>query len=107
NRFQLANTDKRYEFTDNFTKIIGQHTVKAGADINISRNNDFFIYGPKGEYRFGTLNDVATGNFELYLQSFVQSRITQNSPTFSLYAQDQYRATPKLTLNYGLRYDLQ
>ncbi len=107
NRFQLANTDKRYEFTDNFTKIIGQHTVKAGVDINLSRNNDFFIYGPKGEYRFGTLNDVATGNFELYLQSFGQASIPQTSPTYSLYAQDQYRATPKLTLNYGLRYDLQ
>jgi len=107
NRFQLANTDKRYEFTDNFTKIIGQHTVKAGVDINISSNNDFFIYGPKGEYRFANLPDVATGTFELYLQSFGQSTIPQTSPTYSFYAQDQFRATPRLTLNYGLRYDLQ
>jgi Carboxypeptidase regulatory-like domain/TonB dependent receptor len=107
NRFQLANTDKRFEFTNNFTKVLGTHTVKTGVDINISRNNDFFIYGPKGEYRFATLADVPAGNFELYLQSFGQSTILQTSPTYSFFAQDQFRATPRLTLNYGLRYDLQ
>ncbi|MGC2196292.1 MAG: TonB-dependent receptor [Terriglobales bacterium] len=107
NRFQLANTDKRYEVTDNFTKIIGNHTVKAGVDINISRNADSFTYGPKGEYRFATLADVPSGNFELYLQSFGQSTINQTSPTYSLFVQDQFRATPHLTLNYGVRYDLQ
>jgi outer membrane receptor protein involved in Fe transport len=107
NRFQLANTDRRYEFTDTFTKILGKHTVKAGVDINISHNSDYFTYGPKGEYRFGSLTDVPTGNFELYLQSFGQSTIVQTSPTYSFFAQDQFRATPRLTLNYGLRYDLQ
>src|SRR5207253_11008922 len=76
-------------------------------DINISSNNDFFIYGPKGEYRFANLPDVATGTFELYLQSFGQSTIPQTSPTYSFYAQDQFRATPRLTLNYGPRYHLQ
>ena len=107
NRFQLANTDKRYEITNNFTKIIGNHTVKAGVDINISRNSDSFTYGPKGEYRFATLADVPSGNYELYLQSFGQSTINQTSPTYSFFGQDQFRATPRLTLNYGLRYDLQ
>jgi hypothetical protein len=107
NRFQLANTDRRYEFTDDFTKIIGRHTVKAGVDINISHNLDSFTYGPKGEYRFANLPDVATGTFELYLQSFGQSTITQTSPTYSFFAQDQFHATSRLTLNYGLRYDLQ
>jgi hypothetical protein len=107
NRFQLANTDRRYEFTDNVTKVVRNHTVKAGVDINIGHNSDSFTYGPKGEYRFATLPDVATGNFELYLQSFGQSTIVQTSPTYSFFAQDQFRATPRLTMNYGLRYDLQ
>ena len=107
NRFQLANTDHRYEFGDTFTKVIGNHNLKAGVDINISRNADSFTYGPKGEYRFGSLTDVPSGNFELYLQSFGQGAIKQTSPTYSFFAQDQFRATPRLTLNYGLRYDLQ
>ena len=107
NRFQLANTDRRYEFTDTFTKVLGNHNLKAGVDINISHNADSFTYGPKGEYRFADLTDVPSGNFELYLQSFGQSTIVQTSPTYSFFAQDQFRATPRLTLNYGLRYDLQ
>jgi Carboxypeptidase regulatory-like domain/TonB dependent receptor len=107
NRFQLANTDHRFEFTDTFTKVIGTHNFKAGVDINLSRNSDSFTYGPKGEYRFGSLTDVPSGNYELYLQSFGQSTIPQTSPTYSFFAQDQFRATPRLTLNYGLRYDLQ
>jgi hypothetical protein len=107
NRFQLANTDRRYEFTDTFTKVLGNHTLKAGVDINISHNSDFFIYGPKGEYLFLSLADIPSDNYVVYLQSFGQSTINQTSPTYSLFAQDQFRATPRLTLNYGLRYDLQ
>jgi hypothetical protein len=107
NRFQLANTDRRYEFTDTITKVLGNHTLKAGVDINISHNADSFTYGPKGEYRFADLTDVPSGTFELYLQSFGQSTIVQTAPTYSFFAQDQFRATPRLTLNYGLRYDLQ
>ncbi len=107
NRFQLANTDRRYEYTDTLTKVLGNHTFKAGVDINRSHNADSFTYGPQGEYRFADLTDVPSGNFELYLQSFGQSTIVQTSPTYSFFVQDQFRATPRLTLNYGLRYDLQ
>ena len=107
NRFQLATTDRRFEFTDNLTKVLGRHTMKFGADINYNRDSDYFIYGPKGEYQFGTLADVATGSFQLYLQSFGQTTAKLHSPTYSLFAQDQFRVVPRLTFNYGLRYDLQ
>ncbi len=107
NRFQLSTGDRRYELADNFTHVVGRHTLKAGVDININHDTDYFVYGPKGEYRFGSLADVATGAFELYLQSFGQYTDVITSPTYSVFAQDQFRATPRLTLNYGLRYDLQ
>jgi Carboxypeptidase regulatory-like domain len=106
-RFQLATTDKRYQFVDTLTKVLGRHTAKFGVDINVNHDSDYFVYGPKGEYRFANLNDVVTGNFELYLQSFGQSTARFTSPTYSFFAQDQFRATRHLTLNYGLRYDLQ
>jgi hypothetical protein len=107
NRFQLATTDRRYEFTDNVTKVFGKHTVKFGFDINYNRDTDYFLYGPKGEYQFASLTDVATGAFQLYLQSFGQTTVAIHSPTYSFFGQDQFRLTPRLTLNYGLRYDLQ
>jgi hypothetical protein len=83
--------------------------LKAGVDININRDRDYFVYGPHGAYFFPSLADVAAtlANFEYYLQSFGQSTAHITSPTYSAFVQDQYRATPKLTLNYGLRYDVQ
>jgi len=81
--------------------------MKFGVDINYNRDTDYFVYGPKGEYQFGTLQDVVTGSFQLYLQSFGQSTAEIHSPTYSVFAQDQFRVRPRLTLNYGLRYDLQ
>ena len=108
NRFQLSETDRRYEIADNFTKIVGQHTLKFGTDINISHENDYFVYGPKGAYFFlNSLADVPSGNYSFYLQSFGQSTAVFTSPTYSFFAQDQFRATQRLTLNYGARYDLQ
>jgi hypothetical protein len=108
NRFQLSETDRRYEIADNLTKIVGQHTLKFGTDINISRERDYFVYGPKGAYFFlNSLADVPSGNYSFYLQSFGQSTALFTSPTYSFFAQDQFRATSRLTLNYGARYDLQ
>jgi hypothetical protein len=107
NRFQLSTTDHRYEFADNLTKVVGSHTLKFGVDINYNRDTDYFLYGPKGVYTFGTLADVATGAFQVYAQSFGETTALIHSPTYSLFGQDQFRVTPKLSLNYGLRYDLQ
>ena len=107
NRFQLSTSDHRYEFADNVTKVVGNHTLKFGVDINYNRDTDYFLYGPKGVYTFGTLSDVATGSFQSYAQSFGETTALIHSPTYSLFGQDQFRVTSKLSLNYGLRYDLQ
>ena len=107
NRFQLSTFDHRFEYTDNFTKVIGSHTFKTGVDINDNHDSDYFVYGPHGAYFFGSLPDVATGNFQLYLQSFGQSTVPIHSPTYSAYAQDEFRVTPRFNVNYGARYDLQ
>ena len=49
---------------------------------------DYFVYAPKGEYQFASLADVATGSFQLYLQSFGQSTVPIHSPTYAVFAQD-------------------
>jgi hypothetical protein len=107
NRFQLSTSDRRYEVTDNLTKVMGRHTIKTGVDINVNHDRDYFIYGPKGEYRFRSLADVPSGAFELYLQSFGETTAKFTSPTYSFFGQDQFRATDRLSLNFGARYDLQ
>jgi hypothetical protein len=107
NRFQLSTTDRRYEFSDNFTYILGRHTLRTGVDININHDRDYFVYGPGGDFHFGSLADLATGAFQFDLQSFGQSTALFTAPTYSLYVEDKYQATSKLNLNYGVRWDYQ
>src|SRR5882724_4469390 len=107
NRFQLSTTDRRFEFSDNFTHVAGRHTLRTGVDINVNQDRDYFIYGPKGEYQFASLADVPTGDFQLYLQSFGQTTASFTSPTYSLFAQDEFHVSRRLNINYGVRYDLQ
>lgn len=115
NRFQLSTSDRRLEFGDNLTRVWGRHTMKAGVDINVNHDRDYFVYGPHGAYFFSGLTQVGgdttsntpPGFFEYYLQSFGQSTAIFTVPTYSLFAQDQFRVNNHLTLNYGVRWDLQ
>jgi hypothetical protein len=105
NRFQLSTTDQRYEFSDSFTYVLGRHTLKMGVDININHDRDYFVYGPAGDFHFASLADLATGSFEYDLQSFGQSTALFTVPTYSLFAEDQFKATSRLNFNYGVRWD--
>jgi hypothetical protein len=107
NRFQLSTTDRRFEFSDNFTVVAGRHTLRTGVDININHDRDYFVYGPAGDFHFASLQDLANGAFQFDLQSFGQSTALFTVPTYSLFAEAQFRATSKLYLNYGLRWDFQ
>ena len=107
NRFQLSTTDRRYEFVDNVTYILGRHTLRTGVDININHDRDYFVYGPKGAFFFANLTDLAAGDFQYELQSFGQSTAIFTAPTYSLYVEDKFQATSRLNLNYGVRWDYQ
>jgi len=106
NRFQLADTDYRYEFADTFTKVLGKHNFKAGVDINLSHNSDSFTYGPKENIASAVSPMCPTAIFNSTCNRS-DNRLSQDLPDLFLFAQDQFRATSRLTLNYGLRYDLQ
>jgi hypothetical protein len=107
NRFQLSTTDQRFESSDNFTYIAGKHTLRAGVDINVNHDRDYFVYGPGGDFHFASLTALAAGDFQYDLQSFGQSTALFTVPTYSLFLQDQYKVTSKLNLNYGVRWDYQ
>ena len=107
NRFQLSTTDRRFEFSDNFTFIAGRHTLRTGVDININHDRDYFVYGPAGDFHFRSLGDLVAGAFEFDLQSFGQSTALFTAPTYSFYVEDKFKATSRLNLNYGVRWDYQ
>ena len=114
---QVQNT---YSFSDNLTVTRGKHSLKVGAEI---RREEFTILQPiatRGHLNFGnTFTDnpanPGTGgsgfaSFLIGLPDFGEMASVHNAdyqrPVYGFYIQDNYKVTPSLTLNLGLRYDL-
>lgn len=107
---------RNIQFTDNVTLTHNRHTFKFGADLKVLRAKDnisFFSGDDLGEYRF---NGMWSGNpFADFLLGFPQrTRLANTSPDidgsakhFALFAQDDWKITQRLTLNYGVRYEVQ
>ena len=100
-----------FEWSDNFTWTRGKHEIKLGGDITRVRNNFYFDFYNNGseDFTFGNFTgdeyaDFVAGFSDEYFQS---SPATYGIRTgsFAVYAQDTWKVLPRLTLNYGLRYE--
>jgi hypothetical protein len=103
---------RRHQVTDSLSYIAGNHTWKAGADILVDRIKNFFPASFSGEYLFTSLAQFASGRPIGYVQAFAGPNTSgpltfPNNHEFASFVQDDWRVTPHLTLNVGLRYDLQ
>ncbi len=102
---------KGVQFADNLTRTSGRHTYKAGFDINHNSISNYFAGNARGSFVFNSYADFFASRPASYVQAFPSTGTDgfTTRPDFTeigLYIQDEFRATPKLTLNYGLRYDL-
>ncbi len=115
----LTEKEDQFQIVNNWTKTIGNHSVKFGADIRYARNLRVPSDNNRtGEMQFGSgpTSNSSTGG--LGLASFVLGDVTSfqryvsnstNAKEFQkrdfFYVQDTWRVTPKLTANLGLRYE--
>jgi len=97
-------------FSDDFTWVKGAHTVQAGGLYmwNILRvNASAFSQGNfsfSGTHTGDTAGDFLLGDLATYSQSNVQRAGIFHQHWYELYAQDDWKAYPRLTLSYGVRY---
>ncbi len=107
-RFYQINNN--FELSDNFTKVLGDHTLKTGFQYDAFQINTYPYADLNGSFNFyGTETGLDFADFLLG----IASQYTQNDlrPFYGrnryagIYGQDSWRIGSSLTLNYGLRWD--
>jgi outer membrane receptor protein involved in Fe transport len=115
----LLESENQYQFVNNWTRIAGNHSIKFGGDIRYALN----LRVPSDRHRAGELSfnqsntanpggGVALATFLLgnvtHFTRYVSTNTTaaERQKRWFFYGQDTWRATPKLTISYGLRWDI-
>lgn len=101
--------NRLYEAVDNFSIRAGAHTLRAGVDFLYNDNVITFPRAMRGSYSFPSMASFLSGvyNNTGFTQTFGNGVVPQANPNAGLYVQDEWKVTPALTFNSGLRYDLQ
>ena len=107
-RFYQINNN--FELSDNFSKVVGNHTIKVGAQLEYDQINTHPFADLNGSFNFyGTETGLDFADFLLGIASqYTQNQLRPfygRNKYVGLYAQDSWRVTHNLTLNYGLRWD--
>ncbi|HZT58335.1 MAG TPA: TonB-dependent receptor [Pyrinomonadaceae bacterium] len=119
--------EKRWQFADTMTLTHGTHTFKWGVDFNHVNDLQDNLRIEYGSYSYSNINDFIIDylNFQSpisipcststrtagrcytsnYQQAFGPTRFSFRTNDYNLFFQDDYRVTPRLTLNLGLRYE--
>jgi len=110
------NSNPIITWKENMTWIKGKHTIKFGAYVERFRKNEQFGGGPtQGYATFASWGSNTTGNAVADMLSGVMQSYTEGnafgkgyyrSTNFEPYIQDDWKVTPKLTINLGVRYYL-
>lgn len=118
----LIEKEQGEQFANNWTKLVGNHQFKFGVDLrhatnlrvpsDSNRTGQFHFQhdttgdgNGNGGLDLGTFLFSAVSNFDRYVGSPTEPGAVETQNRYFLYGQDTWRATHKLTVNYGLRWE--
>jgi hypothetical protein len=106
-----AQVDNTYQWSDDFSKVLGKHILKFGANVHsdqVNINPDAIFNGSflfQGTETGSDFADFLLGIASSYAQGDSKPFYLRNRYA-GLYGQDGWQLRPNLTFNYGLRWDL-
>ena len=113
---ELPQVGNSFMWTDSVTWVKSNHTLKFGADVRRSRFDQTLYYNVSGQFTFNSTTENSVlyndnypgyllGLDDSYTQGSAQRENVRNTGVY-LFAQDSWKIKPSLTLNYGLRWEL-
>jgi hypothetical protein len=110
NTNELKQANNTYQLLDNFSKVVGRHTMKFGGEFHYDQVNVNPIAQFNGNFLFtGSETGLDFADFLFGIPS--QYNQSQLNPFYGrnkyagIFAQDSWHLRPNVTLNYGLRWD--
>ena len=104
-----ARRNGMYQVVDNLSHQAGAHALRTGVDFLYNDDTITFPRSVRGSYVFSSMANFLTGTYNNagFTQTFGQTVVAQTNANIGVYVQDEWKATDRLTINGGIRYDLQ
>ena len=99
--------NKMYQVVNTVSRQAGSHALRAGVDVVVNDDTITYPRSFRGNYAFSSMANFLAGNYSGFTQTFGDPIVSQTNPNVGMYAQDEWRVGSSLTLNLGLRYDVQ
>ena len=104
--FPQSRVTDSYQFNNTATWTKGKHTLKFGADIRYNKADNEAAFDSKGTFTFNNLQDFMNNSAFSLAQALQTASWSATQWQTAFFVQDDFRVTPDLTLNLGLRYEL-
>jgi hypothetical protein len=101
--------NRLYQVVNNLSHQAGAHALRVGGDFLYNDDEITFPRAVRGTYTFSSLANFLAGTYNNagFTQTFGETQVAQTNPNLGIYVQDEWKVGPAVTLNLGLRYDLQ
>jgi hypothetical protein len=104
--FPQGRVQDSFQFADTLTRQMGRHGLKMGADIRYITLDNIAAFDSKGTFTFDNFQAYMNNLAVTYVQALQTASFNAKQWQSFLFLQDDFKITPTLTVNMGLRYEI-
>jgi outer membrane receptor protein involved in Fe transport len=96
-----------YQLYDSLSYVFGRHNIKVGGEVRWLIFTSTFLPRGRGDYNYSTLDELLTDSLPTVvdIRGVGSAAFTGNQKKYYAFAQDDWKVSPNLTLNLGVRYE--